>query len=185
MACEKIAGYHDLYWQPHDAAYSESLGMTGPEGIELNKEVFIEPITGDALGPNTVIDGIYQGANVTVSFVLQDVKRTIVKRFLSPMTEDAENPKVTGRPEFLGVVGRMVCDFAGYLYAIPRAGTPAASLNASGGSGRRLLGVCVGPRAEFLDTRPRFIPVQFQVYPEYLADEWKFWTWTNDPNVNP
>jgi hypothetical protein len=93
---------------------------------------------------------------------------------------------MTGKPELVGTIGRMVCDFMGQLYAIPRTGTPAASLN-SNNSGRMFYGIATGPRVEFLDTRPRFIPIQFQAYPFWdttlTPDAWAWWRWTNDPNT--
>ena len=185
MACNKIAGYHDLYWMPAGEENSVSLGMTGPDGLDLSKEMFETPITGDAFGPDTLIDSIYQGANVTLSMTLQDVKLDIVKRFLNPFTEDEEPSTITGRPEAVGVVGRLACSVAGSLYAIPRANTPAASLNASGGSGRRFVGIASGPRNESLDTRPRFIPITFQAYPFYLVSttRWVWWEWVSSAPV--
>lgn len=191
MSCPKIAGYHDLYWQPVDWDNSDWLGMTGPEGIELTKEINMTPIVGDALGPDTIIDGIYQGGNVSLSFTLQDVKLPIVKKFLNPFLDgtdldEAAGSIITGRPERIGYPGRMVCDFAGKLYAIPRAGTPAASLNPGGASGRMFQGIASGPRVESLDTRPRFIPIMFQAYPFYdttiSPQQWVWWRWTDANN---
>ena len=144
-----IAGYFDLYWSAAGESVVSGLGSTGPEGITQTLEYNVEEIMSDALGPKTVVDGIHQGGNCILQFVLQEVAIAQTRRFLSPWTEDQGSPNYGDG--LVGIPGSLMSAYCGYLEAMPRTGTPAAGYNASGGSGRRYFGMAVGPRVEFLD----------------------------------
>jgi len=164
-ASDRIAGYHDLYWMEYGVSASAVLlGGTGPDGIDLELEEASTPIMGDALGPTTIIDHVNQGGNCILSFVIQEVKLAVVRKFMNPWTQSIGTPTYG---EFrVGTPGHLASQMAyGTLQAIPRTGTPAASYNASGGSGLQFVGMRVGPRRFSLDTRARFVPVRFQCVP--------------------
>lgn len=164
-ASDRIAGYHDLYWMEYGVSTGAVLlGGTGPEGIQLELEEASTPIMGDALGPSTIIDHVNQGGNCILSFVIQEVKLAVVRKFMNPWTQS------TGTPTYgefrIGTPGALASQSAyGTLQAIPRTSTPAASYNASGGSGLQFSGMRVGPRRFTLDTNPRYVPVRFQCVP--------------------
>lgn len=162
---DKIAGYFDIYWMEHGVSSSAAiLGNTGPDGINWEEEFNLQEITGDAYGPRTVVDWIYQGGNMFLNFVIQDVKLISVKKFLNPWTFSTGTPTYgEGRMATPGALGSNTA--IGTLQLIPRSGTPAASYMASGGSGMQFKGLCIGPHNRSLDTRARFVPVRFQCVP--------------------
>lgn len=169
MSC--IAGYHKLYWlNQGDSGPTDSgdyLGVTGPEGINYIEELNHSEITGDALGPSSIIDGVYQGKNVTLEFALQSVGSFCCKSFLNPFTYRTSGSieTVTSGAGNFGIPGTLHSSYVGVLEAIPETGTPAASLNSSGGSCRRFYGLFIGPKRESLDVNQRIIPVRFRCFP--------------------
>ena len=195
MACNKIAGYHYLYYAQYgiasDALTSGDhyLGVTGPEGIRLNRETQIEEITSDELGPNAIIDGVYQGDNITLEFVIQDVNKEIVQALMHPFQTEGESVGALDvTPELVGIPGKFVCGVIGTLVALPLTGTPAADFtgvaNADGTPGRRFKGINIGPVLETLDTTPRFVPIRFQAYPyqttaDVSAGTLRYWEWVS------
>lgn len=168
MSANMIAGYHDFYWlPPGDSGPTDAndwIGATGPDGINVSETDNLQAITGDVLGPNTIVDHVSQGVNVTIEFTLQEVKLIACKRFMHPW-QYASSDSVTGSAGLLPTPGILGSAMTGVLEAIPRSSTPAASLNASGGNGRRYYGICIGPRNFTLDTTARFVPIRFQCYP--------------------
>lgn len=166
MSANMIAGYCDLYWLPYgDSGPTDAndwLGST--EGLSYTHDEQIQEITGDPLGPGTVMDSVYQGGNWFLEFTVQEIKLLVAKRFLNPFTQSA-GESVTGRHGYVGTPGILGSSVTGVLEAIPRTSTPAASLNSSGGSGFRFYGHIIGPRRYSLTTVPRFVPVRFRCYP--------------------
>lgn len=160
-----IAGYYDMYWMANGVSSgAASLGLTGPEGVELEEEFNMQEITGDALGSKTVLDWIDQGKNVFINFVLQEVKAAACMKFLNAWNA------ATGTPtygEFLvGAPGRLASATAyGTLQMIPRTSTPANSYYASGNQGFQFMGMPIGPHRRAFDTRARVVPVRFQCVP--------------------
>lgn len=175
MSADMIAGYHDLYWAEAGVSTAAALGATGPAGIQYIETRHHQEITGDALGPQSVVDGIYQGASVILSFQLQEIKKDTVKKFLHPHTNGVSGSIVTTNEGFVGTPGTLHSAVMGKLEAIPRTGTPAASLHASGGNGRRFYGLFIGELREGLDTNARFIPVTFRCFPFDDSGTLKWW----------
>lgn len=165
MSANMIAGYHDIYWMPFGTSSGAVvLGATGPDGVELVETPNEFAITGDALGPNTIVDHVNQGGNLVLSFTIQEPKLTIVKQFLNCWTAGDGTPTYGEfRIPTPGALASIAT--AGTLQLMPRTGTPAAAYMASGGQGLQMTGIPLGPRRHFLDTRPRFIPIIFQCYP--------------------
>jgi hypothetical protein len=199
MACDRIAGAHRLYYAPYGAASTTYLGQTGPEGITQIREILTQEITGDQLGPGAVIDHVYQGENLSIEFVVQEVNKDIVQMFLHPFQcTYLAGIATAARQEDYGVAGRLGCAVYGVLEAIPVAFTPAQAFTGGSAagtagvypgtaattpmSGRQYRGVVVGNVTDFLDTRARFIPISFKCYPfnDTLGDETttlKHWEW--------
>lgn len=188
MSDQIIAGPHRLFWaSPNNTSSSYYLGMTGPEGITQTKEITTQDITSDQLGPGTIVDSVYQGGNVTLSFVLQEVKRKAVRAFVSPWTEQADATAATGYPELVGTVGTLASINLGLLTLVPLSDTPANSAVDGSNQSRAYRGHIIGPVAEFLDARARFIPVTFRCYPQNTGTDlnpvWKWWSWTTIPGT--
>lgn len=164
MSDQMIAGPYDLYWAESGQSVAASLGASGPTGITYIEQPNINWITGDVLGPETIVDGVYQGKNATIAFQLQEIKLSVAKKFLHPF--GVTSSLGADNPELFGVPGTIISvSYQGRLELIPRANTPAASLHAAGGNGRRFFGVFAGELRENLDTRPRFVPVVFRCMP--------------------
>jgi hypothetical protein len=178
MSADMIAGYYDLYWMEEGVSSgAASLGSTGPEGIEFDEQANLFPITGDAFGPQTVVDWIYQGGNLILNFVLQEVKLAAAKKFLNPWTQELQGSPQYG--EFrLGVPGELGTNVMGTLQMIPRTGAPAASYMSSGtAQGLQMVGIALGQYRKFFDTRARFIPVQFQAIPVSDSGTYRWAKW--------
>jgi hypothetical protein len=199
MACDRISGAHKLYYAPYGTTSGGCvyLGATGPEGINQIREFNLQDITSDELGPNTIIDHVYQGENMSIEFVMQEVNKDICQMFLHPFQCTYASGVATAvKQEHFGAPGRLGCGVYGVLEAIPTAfstaegytggsatgtsgtypGTPATTPTA----GRQWRGLVVGTITESLDTRARFIPVRFQCYPFVDASDSnivKHWKW--------
>ena len=90
-------------------------------------------IPSDQLGPEAAVDGIYQGTNLELEFVVQEPNLDIVQMMLHPFQGEYVSGDVTSvDQEDYGVPGRLVCAVIGTLEAIPIDFTPAAAF--SGGS---------------------------------------------------
>jgi len=179
---QMVAGYHDLYWADRDVTSSPTflaLGSTGPEGIRVNQELSVAPITGDALG-DTELDGIFRGQNLTIDFVLQEINDDVVRDFLAWFRETAVTVANTPYHGELGQVGEFICNLAGTLEARPRIGTAANTAN-GGNSTRRYVGVNIGPIQETLDTNPNFIPCRFKAYPFDDSGTTRIFGWEASP----
>lgn len=195
--CYKIAGPHYLFYAPYNGtddfptiAAAMYLGMTGAEGIRLNRETLLQDIQVDQLG-QTIVDGVCQGESMELEFVLQDLNRQVVQAFMHPWNtaSDAElsdsgnvalGDGIT--EEVMATPGKTVCSVVGTLWMYPIAGTGAYSYTAggatTGSTARQFKGICVGPLVENFDTNPRFVPVRFRAYPFYSSGTgWKWWNW--------
>lgn len=185
MASYVLAGPYRLFWRSPVGSTDIYLGCTGPEGVTSTRDQRVEDIVCDQLGPATVMDGVYQGGNVTLSFILQEAKRKAVRGFLSPFNEQYDASMDTGYPERIGVIGSLASDYAGLLTLVPLSGTP-ASTGVAGNNNRAYRGIPIGPIVEYLDARPRFIPVTFQAYPQNVGTDanplWKWWDWVAAPS---
>lgn len=176
MSANMIAGYYDIYWMENGVSSgAATVGITGPEGVEIEEQANLFPITGDAFGPQTVVEHIYQGGNLFLNFVLQEVKLAAAKKFLNPWTQSAGTPAYG---EFqVGVPGQLGTNVYGTLQMIPRTSTPAASYQASGGQGLQMTGIALGNYRKFFDTRARFIPVRFQAIPFSDSGTYRWAKW--------
>ena len=175
MSDQMIAGYHDLYWAEVGVSTTVALGATGQTGIQYIETRHHQEITGDALGPQAVVDGVYQGGSAILAFTLQEIKLATAKKFLHPFTNGYPGSISTANEGQVGVPGTLHSQYAGILEAIPRTGTPAASLHASGGNGRRFVGLFIGELRENLDTNARMIAVTFRCLPFSDSGTLKFW----------
>ena len=181
----KIAGYHKLYYDPSGTlpTLAQYVGTTGDEGIVLTRETLIQPITSDELGPEAIIDGVYQGANVTLEFVLQDINQDHVQALLHPFQESSDSA-VQSR---VGVAGQLGSGKAGMLYAEPIDGSPAYAAfgagDATANQSRKFMGINVAPVVETLDATARFVPVRFQCYPFEVDSVLHFWEWVSALSV--
>lgn len=188
MSNQMITGYHDLYWALPGANGSTSvtLGSTGPDGVIMESTPHINFITGDVLGPETEVDGVFQGWSTILQFMLQEVKTDIAKQFLQPFPNFIPGGSITTEQAgYFGIPGTLLSSYMGYLTAVPRTGTPAASYK-TGGAARRFVGLSVGSVRESLDTGPRFVPVTFRAFP--FADSadssaLKMWKWVAAGNT--
>jgi hypothetical protein len=194
MACDRIAGAHKLYYAPYGASSVTYLGVTGPEGINQVRTYNVQEVTGDEYGPNTIIDHVYQGENMRIEFVAQEVNKDIVQMMMHPWTNTyTAAVQTAARQEDIGVAGRLGCTVYGILEAIPLAFTPAQAMTggsaagtagvypgteaASPSSGRQYKGIVVGDITEFMDARARFVPITFQCYPFLDSSVMKHWKW--------
>jgi len=184
MACTALVGYHTLYYVPSGATPSTSthlVGKTGEEGIRLTRDVLIQEITADELGPEAIVDGVYQGANMEMEFVLEEVNVESVQALMHPFQTNAAGTSVEAG--HVGVTGTLASGRAGTLFALPVANTPAANQDTGGsldGYGRIFQGINIGPVVETLDTTPRFIPIRFRCYPYPLyasPSTLVYWEW--------
>lgn len=203
MPCNRIAGAHRLYYSPYkgsdpDTPVTTYLGMTGDEGIVIERETLIQDITTDELGPEAIVDGVFTGENMTIKFVLQELNLDIVQQFLHPFQCEYTSTDVSSvAQEYYGVPGRLVCGVIGTLEAIPLDFSPAAAFTGgsatgtggvypgtppTGNAGRRFRGICIGTKAENLDARARFVPVVFRCYPFLHSSEtrYRYWYWIDD-----
>lgn len=195
MACDRIAGNHKLYYAPFGKTDGTVyLGQTGPEGFNQIRDFFMQEITTDEYGPSTVVDHVYQGQNVTLEFILQELNKDIVQMFLHPFQCTYASGVATAvRQEDVGAVGRLGCGVYGVLEAIPAPFSPAQAFtggSASGTagtypgtaatspqSGRQYKGLVVGTLTEPMDSRLRAVPVRFQCYPYDVSGVTKHWQW--------
>lgn len=184
-----VAGYHDIYFLPYDATPSGSafdLGNTGPDGVEFEHEEYSTPIMGDALGPQTVIDHVNQGATLTISFTLQEFKNHAVRKFLAPWAFNTTggdwSAATTPYGHYdVGIPGEIGSQSAhGHLFFVPRTGTPAAAVEPTNDV-IYVRGMVVGPKRYSYDTRHRIIPVRFQCVPFYVGTPgvWRLAHYTN------
>ncbi len=173
MSDQMIAGYHDVYWIANGGGSTAAiLGTTGPAPIT---EIFtpdVTMITGDTLGANTPVDFIYAGGSFVLEFIVQELKLAAVKSLIAPFQHVTGTPEpgIVGLPGTLGSIS-----YFGKLELIPRTGTPAASLYASGGNGRRFFGTYIGPRQETLSTVQRTVAIRFQCFPFDDSGTLKWW----------
>ena len=191
MACTPanfVAGYHDIYFMPYGTSSGSALdlGNTGPEGVDFEHEEYSTPITGDALGPQTVIDHVNQGGTLTISFTIQEFKNATVRKFLAPwaLNEVGGNWGNATSPYghyYVGIPGEIGSQCAhGYLFFSPRAGTPAYAVESTDKI-VMVKGMVVGPKRYSYDTRHRIIPVRFQCVPFYVTADtaWKLAHYTD------
>ena len=181
LACTSndiISGYHDLFWaSAADTSTFVALGRTGPDGFRRIVEYNVKELTGDALGPETVIDGIYQGGNCTLEFTLQDLGRDAVKNFLAQFP--TLGPVATTDINKVGTPGvPLSCTRGGYLKATPTLGTPANTVHGAT-SGQVYFGYHINPLTFNLDTNERFVPIVFRCLP-YLngSSQRVWWDWS-------
>lgn len=182
-----IAGYHNLYYTDRSivsVTAAVTIGKTGPEGIRQNLTKNFKDITGDALGPETVVDQIYQGGNCFLEFVMQEINITQVRLFLAPARA---TPTPTTVPAYneVGKVGHMSTTLAGTLFAIPVVGTPADLAHGTTNSNiRKYQGYVVGDMNETLDVSHNVIPVRFMCLPfsDGTNDVW--WDWVSAPTLS-
>lgn len=180
MSDQMMAGYHDLWWAANGVSTTVILGVTGPEPTRSIFTPHVELIMGDNLGPNTPIDGLYKGGNLVLEFIVQELKLAAVKSLIAPFQHTAGTPT----PEVVGVPGQLISiSHLGTLEAIPRTNTPAASLNATGGNGRRYKGCHIGPRMETLGTDQRVLAIRFQCFPFDDGGTLKWWKWITAANA--
>ncbi len=201
MLCNIVSGGHKLYYAPFGTAATamtsdDYLGSTGEEGIRQNREWLMQEISSDELGPGAIVDGVFQGQNMEIEFVMQEMNTLRAQQFLHPFQQTFTSTAVTGiQQENYGVAGRLACGVVGILKAIPNFHTPAAAFdigtNNTGAtsvypgtanatvSGRMYKGICIGTMVESLDNTPRFVPVRFRCYPfddSGVMKMWKFIT---------
>lgn len=196
MACARIAGAHKLYYAPFGDTTVTALGATGDEGIRVTGDEAVLDITSDELGPSTVVDGVYQGKNLELEFVVQELNSLTAQMFLNPWQQTYASAVATGvSTENLGVPGRLVCAVWGTLEAIPVDFTSAADFRLGGAlgagtavypgtantavAGRRYRGLVIGAKTENMDNNPRFVPIRFKAYPFQITSGgvWKMWQW--------
>ena len=162
MSDQLIAGYHDVWWAANGVSTTVICGVTGPDAIREIYTPDVQLITGDTLGANTPIDGIYKGGSMVLEFIVQELKLASVKSLIAPFQHVSGVPE----PGVVNLPGTIIgISYQGILELIPRAGTPAANLYASGGNGRRYKGCHIGPRMETLSTEQRVVAVRFQCFP--------------------
>lgn len=197
MACYRVAGAHKLYYAARGQEGVTYLGMTGDEGVRVTRDYLYQDITSDELGPQAIVDHVYQGSNLYLEFVLQELNFDIVQQFLHPfqnafISGAVPDPNNTASPatvhqERYGVPGRLGCAVMGTLEVLPVAFSPAEAFNAGSASGtagdypataatspvagRRYKGIVTGSIVENLDSSARFVPVRFQCYPFLVGDE--------------
>jgi hypothetical protein len=195
MACDRIAGPHLLYYAPYGVSITTYLGTTGPEGFRQIREMKVQPVTSDQYGAEAAVDFIFQGQNMYLEFVVQEVNKDIVQQLLHPFQCNYTSSAVSSvTQEDYGVVGRLGCAVAGTLEAIP-VGFSAAQSFAGGSatgtagtypgtaatnplSGRQYKGLVVSDITESLDGSGRFVPVRFQVIPDlFSGSTLKMWKW--------
>lgn len=195
--CARISGTHDLYYAPFGVTIVTYLGITGPEGIRLNRTSQYLEVASDELGPGSIVDGIYQGSSMEMEFVLQEANLDIVQQFLHPFQCTYTGSAVAGvRQEDHGVAGRLYSGVVGTLEAIPRPFTPAQAFTGGSAtgtagvypgtaattplSGRKFYGIHIGEVMETLDATGRFIPARFRCLPWVDANDSnriKFYKW--------
>lgn len=201
MACDRIAGNHKLYYAPFGTSSMSSsthyLGQTGPEGFNQIRDFHMQEITTDEYGPNTVVDHVYQGQNVVLEFVLQELNKDVVQMFLHPFQCTYVSGVATAvRQEDVGGVGRLGCGVFGILEAIPAPFSPAEAFTGGSAagtsgtypgtaataplSGRHYRGIVVGTLTEPMDSRLRSVPVRFQCYPFAVSGVTKHWKWISE-----
>lgn len=200
MACDRIAGNHKLYYAPYGQTTAPTyIGQTGPEGFNQIRDFFMQEITSDEYGPSTVVDHIYQGQNVTLEFIVQELNKDVVQMMLHPFQCTYTAGVATAvRQEDMGAVGRLGCGVYGVLEAIPAPFSPAEAFtggSAAGSagvypgtaattpsSGRQYRGLVVGTLTEPMDSRLRSVPIRFQCYPFSDSSVIKHWKWIQGPN---
>ena len=101
-----------------------SLGVIGEQGIEVSRVVNGQEITGDNLGAGTMQDGVYQGMNMFVSFVMEEIDLDGVKNIVwpwhsaLPSADDAHQGRI-------GQVGSLWSSKASTFLFLGKTGTPA------------------------------------------------------------
>lgn len=99
------------------------LGHIDADGIKLSSTPLVEDIISNAYG-DTVIDQIFMGADVSLSFTLQQIGRATVRTMLNdwtyyPLTNVATPDYQTNFKGIIGQVGRPVTSYAGQLRVFP------------------------------------------------------------------
>ena len=121
-----LAGPFTLAYTPAGGS-SGSLGIIGSEGINWRRELNGEPIDSDQYGKGTILDGVYTGGNLFLSFLLQEANLTAVKQMAYAFNATATASVKAGLENELGIPGVLWSTGGGVLVATPVAGTKAAS----------------------------------------------------------
>lgn len=193
MPCDRIAGAHRLYYMPFGATSATYLGQTGEEGMRQIREVKLQAITSDEYGPEAVVDHVFQGQNLFLEFVVQEVNKDIVQMLLHPFQSEYTSTVQTSVAQHkYGVVGRLGCQVYGTLEAIPVAHSSASAFTGgsatgvtgvypgtpnTGNAGRRYKGLVTSDISESMDGTGRFVPVRFQAVPFDDSGTTVLWQW--------
>lgn len=168
---EPIAGAYNLTYASADSPSNFlTLGVVGDRCLKEVVQYAGQDITGHALGPQTVIDGIYLGGNCFLEFVCQEYNRNIVKSLIHPFSIASGSSFVNtpGLDGEIGVSGTLMSQYAGILKATPITNTLAhqkysASLRV------RTYGIAVvanGHSIErFFEAQLQAIPMRLRCYP--------------------
>jgi hypothetical protein len=187
--CYRIAGAYRLYYASYDTDGEAEfpvwnanyfLGSTGEEGVRSNREFFMQDITSDQMGQG-IVDGVYQGSNLEIEFVVQDYARQSVQSLLYPWQTSAGATAPVVDQSLYGTPGSLACSKFGTLWMYPVTGTPAASFvqggATSGNNAMQFKGISIGPVAENFDTNARFVPVRFRCFPFYASSAYRQFNW--------
>jgi len=144
---------------PYTATFN-SLGMGQIEnGFTVQEPGFgqAEMIRGDNLGPGADQDGVTQGGNCYISFVLMEYNVSVLRGLISPGSGGV--PGVATPP------GRLLSD---YMY--PLVLTKVSGSNATP-SIRTFRYACLAPNNQieyFMGNNKRFVPIRMQAFPYTL-----------------
>lgn len=121
-----LAGPFTLAYTPSGGS-AASLGIIGPEGIRLTKNYACRPITSDLYGRDTILDGVYQGGNLYLEFLLQEANKANVKAMAFPFNVTTTSGSTMSLENELGVPGKLWSTGGGVLVLTAVTGTKAAS----------------------------------------------------------
>lgn len=153
-----IAGRYTTTWDPVGVGPAVNVGICTDDGYELAMQVHGEEVKGTDAFAQTLLDGIYQGADFRLRYTSMEYKDALMEVF---WPWGAGTNKIDFR---LGTIGRRYSEVAGQLIMTATAGTPAAASPAT----LTAEGAIVSPNTNLstnFTSKTRLVPIEQVLLP--------------------
>lgn len=173
-----VAGPFSALYTPPGGSPT-TIGLIGGEGYRMLRSNSGEPITADAYGKETILNGIHTGGSLYLDFKLLEANLAMAKALAYPF---GVTTPYYGFEEELGPIGALWSAFAGALKLSPIAGTTAVTeTDAAGGVKpyRTFTHVILAPGHNIdlaLRAGLKTIPIRLLVLPTDVSGTIKFHT---------
>lgn len=145
----------------YTSTYNAVAMGTSREGYRINHELKQQNIEGTDHYGDSLLDYVYRGGNVSVSFTLMSYTKAIAAAVLWPFAANTYRMSIAATP-----IGRLASDIAEALVLTVVANTPADTLNAPNSITANLAILAPGFNFELLyDSRLREVPVRLALLP--------------------